>query len=148
MIFSVFPCQILQVALLKFTGYKIINNISDTGKAFLIILITDIFLGYNISTLSFRCTTNSMITLNWTRNHCNLQVPFRIRLADSVRSNCRALWTRGWSNCHYYFHLPCSGCHGCMCEALGMYFFRNKICKTLMSSMYGLCLVDYNILIL
>lgn len=35
----------LQVALLKFTGYKIINNISDTGKAFLIILITDIFLG-------------------------------------------------------------------------------------------------------
>jgi len=34
-----------QVALLKFTGYKIINNISDTGKAFLIILITDIFLG-------------------------------------------------------------------------------------------------------
>ncbi|KAF5725974.1 chloroplast envelope membrane protein [Tripterygium wilfordii] len=36
-----------QVALLKFTGYKIINNISDTGKAFLIILITDIFLGYH-----------------------------------------------------------------------------------------------------
>ncbi|KAJ9550685.1 hypothetical protein OSB04_014730, partial [Centaurea solstitialis] len=28
-------------------GYKIINNISDTGKAFLIILITDIFLGYH-----------------------------------------------------------------------------------------------------
>lgn len=36
-----------QVALLKFTGYKIVNNISDTGKAFLIILITDIFLGYH-----------------------------------------------------------------------------------------------------
>ncbi|XP_028770159.1 chloroplast envelope membrane protein [Neltuma alba] len=36
-----------QVALLKFTGYKIINNISDTGKAFLIILVTDIFLGYH-----------------------------------------------------------------------------------------------------
>lgn len=35
----------LQVALLKFTGYKIISDISDTGKAFLIILITDIFLG-------------------------------------------------------------------------------------------------------
>ncbi|XP_010527110.1 PREDICTED: chloroplast envelope membrane protein-like [Tarenaya hassleriana] len=34
-----------KVALLKFTGYKILNNISDTGKAFLIILITDIFLG-------------------------------------------------------------------------------------------------------
>ncbi|KAI4353003.1 hypothetical protein L6164_007202 [Bauhinia variegata] len=34
-----------KVALLKFTGYKIINNISDTGKAFLIILVTDIFLG-------------------------------------------------------------------------------------------------------
>uniref|UniRef100_A0A1J3GVK1 Chloroplast envelope membrane protein n=1 Tax=Noccaea caerulescens TaxID=107243 RepID=A0A1J3GVK1_NOCCA len=36
-----------KVALLKFTGYKILNNISDTGKAFLIILITDIFLGYH-----------------------------------------------------------------------------------------------------
>uniref|UniRef100_A0A1D1YPU7 Chloroplast envelope membrane protein n=1 Tax=Anthurium amnicola TaxID=1678845 RepID=A0A1D1YPU7_9ARAE len=36
-----------KVALLKFTGYKIVNNISDTGKAFLIILITDIFLGYH-----------------------------------------------------------------------------------------------------
>ncbi|KAK4754890.1 hypothetical protein SAY87_008647 [Trapa incisa] len=36
-----------KVALIKFTGYKIINNISDTGKAFLIILITDIFLGYH-----------------------------------------------------------------------------------------------------
>ncbi|KAL8265341.1 hypothetical protein R6Q59_023471 [Mikania micrantha] len=36
-----------QVALLKFAGYKIINNITDTGKAFLIILITDIFLGYH-----------------------------------------------------------------------------------------------------
>ncbi|CAO2820990.1 unnamed protein product [Amaranthus hypochondriacus] len=36
-----------KVALLKFTGYKIINNISDIGKAFLIILITDIFLGYH-----------------------------------------------------------------------------------------------------
>ncbi|KAJ1698034.1 hypothetical protein LUZ63_006546 [Rhynchospora breviuscula] len=36
-----------KVALLKFTGYKLLNNISDTGKAFLIILITDIFLGYH-----------------------------------------------------------------------------------------------------
>ncbi|KAM7480818.1 hypothetical protein LguiB_005401 [Lonicera macranthoides] len=36
-----------QVALLKFTGYKIINNISDARKAFLIILVTDIFLGYH-----------------------------------------------------------------------------------------------------
>ncbi|KAF6143872.1 hypothetical protein GIB67_009853 [Kingdonia uniflora] len=36
-----------KVALLKFTGYKIINNVSDVGKAFLIILITDIFLGYH-----------------------------------------------------------------------------------------------------
>ncbi|CAK7345841.1 unnamed protein product [Dovyalis caffra] len=35
------------VGLLKFTGYKLINNVSDTGKAFLIILITDIFLGYH-----------------------------------------------------------------------------------------------------
>nr|GLL47878.1 chloroplast envelope membrane protein [Ipomoea trifida] len=36
-----------KVSLLKFTGYKLINNISDTGKALLIILITDIFLGYH-----------------------------------------------------------------------------------------------------
>ncbi|XP_077238639.1 cemA-like proton extrusion protein-like protein [Tasmannia lanceolata] len=36
-----------KVALLKFTGYKILNNISDSGKAFLIILVTDIFLGYH-----------------------------------------------------------------------------------------------------
>ncbi|XP_047249691.1 chloroplast envelope membrane protein isoform X2 [Capsicum annuum] len=36
-----------KVKLLKFTGYKILNNISDTGKAFVIILITDIFLGYH-----------------------------------------------------------------------------------------------------
>ncbi|URD81427.1 CemA family [Musa troglodytarum] len=36
-----------KVALLKITGYKLLNNISDTGKAFLIILITDIFLGYH-----------------------------------------------------------------------------------------------------
>ncbi|KAG1364165.1 chloroplast envelope membrane protein [Cocos nucifera] len=36
-----------KVALLKFTGYKLLNNISDTGKAFLIILLTDIFLGYH-----------------------------------------------------------------------------------------------------
>ncbi|XP_038983989.1 proton extrusion protein PcxA isoform X2 [Phoenix dactylifera] len=37
-----------KVALLKFTGYKLLNNISDTGKAFLIILLTDIFLGAGI----------------------------------------------------------------------------------------------------
>ncbi|XP_011010258.1 PREDICTED: chloroplast envelope membrane protein-like isoform X2 [Populus euphratica] len=36
-----------KVALLKFTGYKILNNVTDIGKAFLIILITDIFLGYH-----------------------------------------------------------------------------------------------------
>lgn len=36
-----------KVKLLKFTGYKILNNVSDTGKAFVIILITDIFLGYH-----------------------------------------------------------------------------------------------------
>lgn len=36
-----------RVSLLKFTGYKLVNNISDTGKAFLIILVTDIFLGYH-----------------------------------------------------------------------------------------------------
>ncbi|XP_020527102.1 chloroplast envelope membrane protein [Amborella trichopoda] len=36
-----------KVALMKFTGYKIFKNVSDTGKAFLIILVTDIFLGYH-----------------------------------------------------------------------------------------------------
>lgn len=36
-----------KVALLKFTGYKLLNNTSDTGKAFFIILVTDIFLGYH-----------------------------------------------------------------------------------------------------
>ncbi|WMV38555.1 hypothetical protein MTR67_031940 [Solanum verrucosum] len=36
-----------KVKLLKFTGYKILNNISDAGKAFLIILISDILLGYH-----------------------------------------------------------------------------------------------------
>ncbi|KAM5552617.1 chloroplast envelope membrane protein [Rosa sericea] len=46
-LFILLYCNQSKVALLKFTGYKIINNISDTGKAFLIILITDIFLGYH-----------------------------------------------------------------------------------------------------
>uniref|UniRef100_A0A3Q7HC63 Chloroplast envelope membrane protein n=1 Tax=Solanum lycopersicum TaxID=4081 RepID=A0A3Q7HC63_SOLLC len=36
-----------KVKLLKFTGYKILNNISDAGKAFLIILISDTLLGYH-----------------------------------------------------------------------------------------------------
>ncbi|BAF23190.2 Os08g0224300 [Oryza sativa Japonica Group] len=36
-----------QVAMLKFTGYKLLNNISDSGKAFLIILVSDILLGYH-----------------------------------------------------------------------------------------------------
>ncbi|CAN1185665.1 Chloroplast envelope membrane protein [Linum perenne] len=36
-----------KVALLKFTGYKLINNITDAGKAFTIILISDILLGYH-----------------------------------------------------------------------------------------------------
>ncbi|CAL5186327.1 unnamed protein product [Lathyrus oleraceus] len=36
-----------KVALLKFTGYKIINNISYTEKAFVIICIADTLLGYH-----------------------------------------------------------------------------------------------------
>ncbi|CAN0839015.1 Chloroplast envelope membrane protein [Linum grandiflorum] len=36
-----------KVALLKFTGYKLLNNITDSGKAFTIILISDILLGYH-----------------------------------------------------------------------------------------------------
>ncbi|XP_058722338.1 chloroplast envelope membrane protein [Vicia villosa] len=39
-----------KVALLKFTGYKIINNISDAGKALLIICVADIILGYHSET--------------------------------------------------------------------------------------------------
>lgn len=46
-LFSLLYFNQSKVALLKFTGYKIINNISDTGKAFMIILVTDIFLGYH-----------------------------------------------------------------------------------------------------
>lgn len=45
LVFMLLQLVLLQVALLKFTGYKLLNNVSDTGKAFLIILITDIFLG-------------------------------------------------------------------------------------------------------
>nr|CAB3480388.1 unnamed protein product [Digitaria exilis] len=37
-----------KVAVLKFTGYKLLNNISDSGKAFAIILVSDILLGYVI----------------------------------------------------------------------------------------------------
>ncbi|KAG6520650.1 chloroplast envelope membrane protein-like isoform X1 [Zingiber officinale] len=36
-----------KVSLLKFTGYKLLNNVTDAGKAFLIILIADTFLGYH-----------------------------------------------------------------------------------------------------
>lgn len=36
-----------KVTTLKFTGYKLLNNISDSGKAFLIILVSDILLGYH-----------------------------------------------------------------------------------------------------
>ncbi|WVZ55116.1 hypothetical protein U9M48_005819 [Paspalum notatum var. saurae] len=36
-----------KVAMLKFTGYKLLNNISDSGKAFIIILVSDILLGYH-----------------------------------------------------------------------------------------------------
>lgn len=36
-----------RVALMKLTGQRIFTNISDTGKAFIIILLTDIFLGYH-----------------------------------------------------------------------------------------------------
>ena len=34
-----------QVAIMRMTGDRIFTNISDTGKAFIIILCTDIFLG-------------------------------------------------------------------------------------------------------
>lgn len=36
-----------KLALLKFTGYKLFNNISDAGKAFIIIAISDTILGYH-----------------------------------------------------------------------------------------------------
>ncbi|XP_062195581.1 chloroplast envelope membrane protein-like isoform X2 [Phragmites australis] len=60
-----------KVAMLKFTGYKLLNNISDSGKAFLIILVSDILLGSPLDAL--------------------LQVPFRVRLAYISRSHSRAL---------------------------------------------------------
>ncbi|KAH7285396.1 hypothetical protein KP509_33G026400 [Ceratopteris richardii] len=36
-----------RVAIMRLTGYRILTNISDTGKAFLLILLSDIFLGYH-----------------------------------------------------------------------------------------------------
>ncbi|CAM6082764.1 unnamed protein product [Calypogeia fissa] len=36
-----------QVAIMRMTGDRVFTNISDTGKAFIIILCTDIFLGYH-----------------------------------------------------------------------------------------------------
>jgi hypothetical protein len=36
-----------KVEIMKFTGSRIVKGISDTGKAFLLILVTDIFLGYH-----------------------------------------------------------------------------------------------------
>uniref|UniRef100_A0A7I3ZY05 Chloroplast envelope membrane protein n=1 Tax=Physcomitrium patens TaxID=3218 RepID=A0A7I3ZY05_PHYPA len=36
-----------QVAIMRLTGERLFTNISDTGKAFIIILLTDIFLGYH-----------------------------------------------------------------------------------------------------
>ncbi|CAK9198510.1 unnamed protein product [Sphagnum troendelagicum] len=36
-----------QVAIMRLTGDRLFTNISDTGKAFTIILLTDIFLGYH-----------------------------------------------------------------------------------------------------
>jgi len=36
-----------KVELLRFTGSRILKGISETGKAFLLILVTDIFLGYS-----------------------------------------------------------------------------------------------------
>jgi hypothetical protein len=46
-----------QVAMLKFTGYKLLNNISDSGKAFLIILVSDILLGYAVCLASLLNST-------------------------------------------------------------------------------------------
>ncbi|KAG0579558.1 hypothetical protein KC19_4G106600 [Ceratodon purpureus] len=36
-----------KVAIMRLTGERLFTNISDTGKAFIIILLTDIFLGYH-----------------------------------------------------------------------------------------------------
>ncbi|KAH9305307.1 hypothetical protein KI387_009711, partial [Taxus chinensis] len=36
-----------KVEIMKFTGSRILKGISDTGKTFLLILVTDIFLGYH-----------------------------------------------------------------------------------------------------
>jgi hypothetical protein len=34
-----------QVAIMRMTGDRLVTNVSDTGKAFIIILLSDIFLG-------------------------------------------------------------------------------------------------------
>ncbi|CAM6040195.1 unnamed protein product [Sphagnum compactum] len=36
-----------QVAIMRMTGDRLVTNVSDTGKAFIIILLSDIFLGYH-----------------------------------------------------------------------------------------------------
>ncbi|KAL2630207.1 hypothetical protein R1flu_014893 [Riccia fluitans] len=48
--FTVFLLLVLnpaQVSIMRMTGDRLFTNISDTGKAFIIILLTDIFLGYH-----------------------------------------------------------------------------------------------------
>ncbi|KAL3688082.1 hypothetical protein R1sor_014391 [Riccia sorocarpa] len=51
--FTVFLLLVLnptQVSIMRMTGDRLFTNISDTGKAFIIILLTDIFLGYHSET--------------------------------------------------------------------------------------------------
>ncbi|KAJ6857800.1 chloroplast envelope membrane protein isoform X1 [Populus alba x Populus x berolinensis] len=81
---------LLQVALLKFTGYKILNNVSDTGKAFLIMLITDIFLGYH-------CESGWQTLLEVIVEHHGLEVDqsaitIFIYLVPVVIDACVKLW--------------------------------------------------------
>ncbi|KAJ6857799.1 chloroplast envelope membrane protein isoform X1 [Populus alba x Populus x berolinensis] len=79
-----------KVALLKFTGYKILNNVSDTGKAFLIMLITDIFLGYH-------CESGWQTLLEVIVEHHGLEVDqsaitIFIYLVPVVIDACVKLW--------------------------------------------------------
>ncbi len=49
----------LQVAIMRLTGDRLFTNISDTGKAFTIILLTDIFLGYVVLLHNLNLLTSS-----------------------------------------------------------------------------------------
>ncbi|XP_021678284.2 uncharacterized protein LOC110663331 isoform X3 [Hevea brasiliensis] len=96
-----------KVALLKFTGYKIINNISDTGKAFLIILVTDIFLGYHSE--SGWQTLLEVIVEHYGLEVDQSAITIFISLVPVVIDACVKLWALFfcYSAALHYFSLRC-----------------------------------------